>query len=257
VAPLTPEVRQVFEEHYVTPLYTQRGILPPTVPSRIKDAYQRESLVFRLTTRDNRHHHLIIRDVAGEELEQPDAETWNRLGFFGQADHVFFLFDPLKIPGVQRQLRGLVPEQQVGERSKAVLDTTLALVRAGRPRLAVIMSKFDALQMLRTAQWSGDYKSIMQNAGAAFFRDPGPLSPPNEVDGLLLDQEVRSLLMLLNETQFVAAVERSTPPEAHRFFAVSALGDPPNGEVLNARGIAPFRCLDPLRWALAGTGILG
>jgi hypothetical protein len=256
VAPLTPGVRGVFEEHYLKPLYTERGIMGATQPVDQEGAYQRESLVFRLTTRDGRHHHLVIRDVAGEDLERPDEQTPQRLAFFGHADTVFFLFDPLKINEVNRQLRGLVPEQSLGERAKTVFDTTLGLVQAGTPRLAVIMSKFDTLQMLRHARWDGEYKSIMQNAGAAFFRDPGPLSPYNDVDSRLLDEEVRSLLMLLGEGQFVAAVERATRRSEHRFFAVSALGDPPNGQYLNARGIAPFRCLDPLRWALAGTGIM-
>ena len=257
VTALTPAVQGVFEDNYLRPLYTERGIMQRTNPVAQEGAYQRESMVFRLVTRDNRRHHLVIRDVAGEDLEQPTEETAQRLAFFGQADHVFFLFDPLKIDEVQRQLRGLVPEQRIGEPAKRVLDTTLGLVQAGTPRLAVIMSKFDTLQMLRAARWDGEYKSIMQNAGAAFFRDPGPLSSYNDVDSRLLDEEVRSLLILLGQAQFVAAVERATRRSEHRFFAVSALGDPPNGEFLNSRGIAPFRCLDPLRWALAGTGIMG
>ena len=175
VTPLSPGVQGVFEEYYLKPLYQERGIMPSTRSVAQEGAYQRESMVFRLTTRDNRRHHLVIRDVAGEDLERPDEQTPQRLAFFGHADHVFFLFDPLKINEVQRQMRGLVPEQQLGARAKTVLDTTLGLVQAGTPRLAVIMSKFDTLQMLRHARWEGEYKSIMQNAGAAFFRDPGPL----------------------------------------------------------------------------------
>jgi hypothetical protein len=255
VAPMTPEVRQVFEK-YEYPLYRQRGVLPAFPPGSVRDSPQGEPLVFRLTTRDNRNHHLVVRDSGGEDLERSAGEeSRRRLSFFSRADHVFFLFDPLRVAGVKSQLRGLVPDYGLGSIATNALDNTFSLVRAGRPRLAVIVSKFDTLQMLRTVEWSSDYKSIMQNAGAAFFRDPGPFGQSNDEDGRLLSEEVRSLLMLLGETQFVAAVEQSTPPGEHRFFAVSALGDPPQGEALSPRGIVPFRCLDPLRWALAGAGI--
>jgi hypothetical protein len=254
VVPATPAVRAVFENHYLTPLYRERGIMAPTPPSVGDDAYQREPLVFTLTGRNDVRHHLVIRDVAGEDLEQPDERTAARLGFFAHADAVFFLFDPLKIHEIRYQLRGLVPEQLPGKESAEVLGTTLGFVESGAPRLAMIMSKFDTLQLLRSADWSNDYTAIMQNAGAAFFRDPGPYAGADDGDGRLLHEEVRSLLMLLGQGPLVAAVEHAGRRAGHRFFAVSALGEPPNGDVQNPRGIAPFRCLDPLRWMLAGRG---
>ena len=256
VTPATPAVREVFERHYLKPLYEERGIMSTTLPARDKNAYQRESLVFTLTTAHDVHHHLVIRDVAGEDLQQPDEQTPERLAFFGHADAVFFLFDPLQIPEIKAQVRTLVPEQRLGKPAKEVLATTLNLVSRGAPRFALVISKFDTLQLLRTAPWSNDYTAIMQNAGAAFSRDPGPFAGVNEVDGRLLHEEVRSLLMMVDQGPLVASVERAGRRGGHRFFAVSALGDPPNGEVLNARGIAPFRCLGPLRWVLADTGVL-
>ena len=56
----------------------------------------------------------------------------------------------------------------------------------------------------------------------------------------------------------VAAVENPSNGMrlAHRFFAVSALGHPPSGSRLHARGIAPFRCADPLRWVTSSFGVL-
>ena len=201
-------------------------------------------------------HHLVIRDVAGEDLQEPDEQAYDHLSFFGRADAVFFLFDPLQIPEVASQVRALVPEQQLGKPAKEVLDTTLNLVSQGSPRFAMIISKFDTLQLLRTAEYETGFTAIMQNSGAAFFRDPGPYGRPNNEDGRLLDEEVRSLLLLVDQGPLVASVQRAGRGGRCRFFAVSALGEPPNGEVLNARGIAPFRCLDPLRWALSDTGVL-
>jgi len=201
-------------------------------------------------------HHLVIRDVAGEDLERPDGTTRERLSFFGHADGVFFLFDPLQIDEITHQLRQLVPEQPLGRPAKEVLDTTVDLVSQGGPRFAVIMSKFDTMQKLRTVRYDNDYTAIMQNAGAAVFRDPGPYGSPNDIDGRLLHEEVRSLLILFNQGPLVAKIQHAGRG-AHRFFAVSALGAPPNGQMLHAQGIAPFRCLDPLRWVLGGTGVLG
>lgn len=40
-----------------------------------------------------------------------------------------------------------------------------------------------------------------------------------------------------------------------RYFAVSALGDSPFNPNFNPMSIAPFRCLDPLRWVLSRRGL--
>jgi Double-GTPase 2 len=256
VSPATAKVREVFEEHYLNPLYRERGIMISTGSSVNDNAYQKNSLVFTLTTAHGLRHHLVIRDVAGEDLERPDETTREQLAFFRHADGVFFLFDPLQIDEITDQLRQLVPEQHLGKPAKEVLDTTVDLVSQGSPRFAVIMSKFDTLQKLRTVRYENDYTAIMQNAGAAMFRDPGPYGSPNDIDARLLHEEVRSLLILFNQAPLVAKIQHAGRG-GHRFFAVSALGAPPNGQMLHAQGIAPFRCLDPLRWVLGGTGVLG
>jgi hypothetical protein len=42
----------------------------------------------------------------------------------------------------------------------------------------------------------------------------------------------------------------------HRYFVISALGQPPAGNRLNSRGIAPFRSVDPLRWVTSPFEVL-
>jgi hypothetical protein len=252
----TRSTRRVFEEFYERPLYTQRGIMQSTVSLQTEDAYQREPLVFTLTARNGQRHHLIIRDVAGEDLERIDDLPPGSLAFFRDADFVFFLFDPLKITHIRDKLRDFIPEQEPGGDPKSVLDTTLDLIGGGGPRIGVILSKFDSMQALRTVDGGGEWTAIMQNAGSTLFRDLGPTVWSNGIDGELLHEEVRSLLLKLEAAPFVATVERRASggrPDGHRFFAVSALGEPPVGADLSARGIAPFRCLDPLRWALPPT----
>lgn len=257
--PATAGTRATFDEVYVRPLYEERGLMPPTPPqSTTKDAYQRDPLVFVLTAPDGRRHHLVIRDVAGEELEKPDELDTEALGFFARADAVFFLFDPLKVDAVRAQLRDLLPEHLVGGDPRDVLESTLRLIGDGAPRLSVILSKFDALQALRHIEGGGEWSRIMANRGAAFFRDFGPTFNPGAADGEQLHEEVRSLLVKLNAGPLLATIERAAryDPTRHRYFAVSALGNPPSGQRQHTRGIAPFRCLDPLRWVLAGTGLM-
>lgn len=260
LSPATRATELNFEEHYVKPLYTQRGIMKPTPPAALEDAYQREPLAFTLTTRFGRTHHLVIRDVAGEDLENLDDVRAGALGFFRDADFVFFLFDPLQIEDIRMKLRDFIPAQKSGLPPRAVLNAVLNLTGTEGPRMGVILSKFDAVQILRTVVGAGEWGQIMRNPGAAFFRDRGPAAATDVHDGELLHEEVRSLLLKLEAKPFVAAVELRAGggrPGGHRFFAVSALGEAPDGEELSVRGIAPFRCLDPLRWALADTGILG
>jgi hypothetical protein len=69
---------------------------------------------------------------------------------------------------------------------------------------------------------------------------------------------VRSLLTRLHGGGMVAAVENPSNGMmlAHRYFVVSALGQPPSGNRLHSRGIAPFRCADPIRWVTSSFGVL-
>jgi hypothetical protein len=66
------------------------------------------------------------------------------------------------------------------------------------------------------------------------------------------------VLVRLHGASIVTAVENPSggEPLTHRYFAVSALGQAPAGKRLNSRGIAPFRCVDPLRWVTSAVGVL-
>lgn len=50
--------------------------------------------------------------------------------------------------------------------------------------------------------------------------------------------------------------DRATGVElAHRYFVALPLGQPPNGNRLHARGIAPLSCADPLRRVTSRFGL--
>lgn len=257
VEPANNETAQIFAAKYEEPLYEQRGILEATPPMAAGGS-QREPLIFGLGQWNGQRHFLVIRDVAGEDLENAntDGEAWN---FFRLADGVLFMFDPLKVEEVGDQLRDLVPAQaNYGGDPRQVLRTLMNTFGYGSPKVAVVLSKFDALQSLQDVKGS-QWSDIMSNAGAAFSRDPSLDTEPYAAeDGELLHEEVRSLLQKLDAGPMLQSMENPVTGHKyrHRFFAVSALGASPAGEKLHKSGISPFRCLDPVRWVLAEHGVM-
>lgn len=248
VTPADDATVRNYREHYEGPLYVQRNIMVPTGSSRLQAAYQRAPLVYSVRAPHGGQWFLAIRDVAGEDLEPENAIDGTQLSFFSRADGVMFLFDPLAVPAVRNSLSDAMQPQVSGADPAQVLERTLELMGGpGRRRLAVVLSKFDAVQALGRVERS-PLRSTMQNLGAACLRDPGPLTGYDEGDAQLLHEEVRSLLNKLGAEALVGRLQWAEIE--HRFFAVSALGEAPIDEALHGRGIAPFRCLDPVKWFL-------
>lgn len=260
VEPADATTRVAYRDLYEKPLYETRGIIAPT-PSAT--TYRHHPLVFSLGIW-NTHWgtvpvRLVIRDVAGEDLENPDNVSRQVLSFFSRAHAVFFLFDPLRVEQISHQLRELIPPPPgLGGDPREVLRTVMDLIGDGTPSLAVILSKFDAFQQLAQVK-NSEWGRVMSNPGAAFNRDPGLVSPfYDNADGELVDAEVKSLLHRLDAGPQLRTMQNPITGAQyyHRFFAVSALGASPAGQKLHRNGISPFRCTDPVRWLLSGTGIL-
>ncbi len=250
--------REKYTEIYEKPLFKARGLMNPT-PSNVQaDSYTRDPVILSLGMVDGVRRFLSIRDVAGEDMENP-PENLRPFDFLANADAVFFMFDPLAVPDIKFKLQDLIPAQNLlGGDPQMVLGNLLRMMGSNTPHLAVILSKFDALQEMRNVD-DVEWQSIMSNSGAAFLRDPSlQTSEYNQQDGDLLHEEVRSLLHKLDAKNLVMSLENPNNgrPLNYRFFAVSALGESPNGRSVHARGIAPFRCLDPAKWVLGATGVL-
>ena len=254
---LTPRIEHDFVERYESPLYVQRGLPKATAPMGTDDSFL-EPLVFTFgRSASGRNRVLVVRDVAGEDLERV-GESNTALNFLGDADGLFYLIDPLHLQSVRDRLHGFVATPgDFGGNPFSVLSKVIHHITGGSAGqswttpVAVILSKFDVLQELQFVddpQWSG----IMRNPGAAYRRDPSlDSSDYSEVDSEQLDLEVRSPLAVLNQHELLNLLRESFP--TNRMFAVSALGQAPRdgGHSLHARGIAPFRCLDPLKWVLS------
>lgn len=258
VEPNDQHTADIYHQHYEHTLYKQRKMLPPTASIDTAAPFQRDPLVFRLGHWNDRKQYLVIRDVAGEDLQNQDniGETWTE--FFGNADGVVYMFDPLKVPGIAGQLRDRIPAQEnPSVPPLTVLQTVLSMIGRREPKLAVVLSKFDAMHELKNVAGT-EWSSVMGNPGAGFSRDPSLIRGRyDNDDGELVDAEVRSLLVKLGAKSIIDAVDRPHTGARlpSRFFAVSALGALPAGEQVHEGGISPFRCLDPARWVLSGAGV--
>lgn len=254
----SPEGAQIYTDVYESQLYVARAIMPSTRTAATEAAYQATPMIISLGLIGGIRRYFVIRDVAGEDLERvPTDPTY--LSYFRYAHAVFFLFDPSAVPQVRELLRGSIPEQLMESGNpERVLANLLQVIDDSSPPIAMILSKFDTLQELRDVE-DRTWSAVMSNHGAAFQRDPGMFEPRYDTsDGELLHEEVRSLLQLLNAQSFVNAMSNPQrgKPYVHQFFAVSALGGSADGQRLHPHGIAPFRCLDPVRWVLSRQGVL-
>ncbi|WP_433665080.1 hypothetical protein ACQPW1_24520 [Nocardia sp. CA-128927] len=258
VEPNDQRTADTYQKHYQNTLYVQRQMLPPTSSIGVKDPFHRDPLIFRLGHWNGRKQYLVIRDVAGEDLHDQNniGQTWTK--FFGNADGVVYMFDPLKVPSIASQLRDLIPAQETYDVAPiTVLQTVISMIGPHNPKLAVVLSKFDALHALKNVAGT-DWSTVMGNPGAGFSRDPSLIRGPyDNDDGELVDAEVRSLLVKLGAKPIIDAADspHTGARLPTRFFAVSALGALPAGEQVHESGISPFRCLDPARWILSEAGV--
>lgn len=255
VIPADLTTKQRYQEIYEKPLFIERGIVQGTPSAQ---TFVNHPLIFHLGHWNGVARYLVLRDVAGEDLQNPENVDPTILEFFSRADAVFFLFDPLRVEEIRSQLRDLIPlPAELGGNPREVLRTVMQLIGENTPRLAVIISKFDALQQVAEVE-NTEWGRIMMNPGAAFNRDPGLLSHEyDEVDGQLLHYEVRSLLEKLGAGPHIRAMRNPITgyEYRHRLFAVSALGQAPAGEQLHRNGISPFRCTDPVRWIFSTSDV--
>jgi hypothetical protein len=245
--------RKTYEDHYEKFLYEARGIMPPTAAAGVQDTYVRDPIILDLGSLRTGPTMMVFRDVAGEDLERPAADL-RYLNYFERADAVLFMFDPSAVTDVRELLQDYLPkEERMAGDPEVVLENLLRLMGASPVPIGMILSKFDTMQALATVQ-DQQWSRIMSNAGAAFARDPGIIAwAYDRDDGDLLHEETRSLLHQLHAQKFVnnLAPANQRLVREYRFFTVSALGDAVIGDKLHPRGIAPFRCLDPLRWVLS------
>ncbi len=260
LAPLDATTDRSYQERYESVLFEQRGLMPATPPQRRGDAAYEHAipLVYRLSLPGRPPHAVVLRDVAGEDLLNPDIDP-RMFAFFSSADAVIFLVDPLQVPAIREQLRGLADGDTTYSSDPQIvlhnLATLIARVGPDQPvPLALALSKFDALQHLADVSAS-TLHAQMSNLGAAYRRDPTMEDPAFDPhDRELLNAELESFLPAVSGQSLLNYARHEFP--VLQWFCVSALGHQPNNSRLGKSGITPFRCLDPLKWALHNAGVL-
>jgi hypothetical protein len=259
--PAAGSTAEIFAQFYEKPLFEQRGLITATGRAGTNPP-ENSPLIFRLGVLSGHPHHLVIRDVAGEDLEDPHLDP-QPFAFFNRADAVFFLFDPMGIADVRMQLAGIVQDQLIdGGDPLDVLANLIRIMHGGatvgvskiRTRLAVVLAKFDVLAELAYVPDS-PLASIMDNRGASYNRDASLERSFDVRDTMLVAAETRSLLSKLGARTLLNLIDLSF--EDHHAFSVSALGTPPASSVtVSPTGIAPQRVLDPLKWTMARVGTI-
>lgn len=267
--------RRNYTEQYEKPLFEKMGLLPPTPPASSTDAHQTRPLIFDvgMHRRDGELQKIFVvfRDVAGEDLKEENFEERQEdLNFFRAADQILFLFDPMAVPRIRQLLEGSVPIHEVGDDDPtAVLQNVLRVLGTEhRPDIALCLSKFDTMQRLAEVNQTHHYSDgpnavnwqrVMSNYGASFRRESAALDEPFDAgNSHLLHLEVNSLLQCLDATQMINQLQTplfGTRGYSYQCYAVSALGAPPEGDRVSRIGIAPFRCMDPLRQVFSAHGL--
>lgn len=252
------ETLRRFGTEYEDELYGRGHMFASTQRAAANDG-QVDPLVFRFTAaqgglRESKRRQSLMSffDTAGEDFESQDSVDVNTR-YLACADGILLLLDPLQMKGARdltapgTLLPGTGPQYQSPETILTrVTERLLKQNRGGREQIgkpiAVVFSKIDAL-------WHT-------------FGDGSPLraAPPqdgafDEADSLNVHEEIRHLLRSWEGSQIDLILRNHYP--RHRFFGISALGQPPTTDNnVAASGIQPYRVADPLLWLLNEFGVV-
>jgi hypothetical protein len=251
---------RVYREIYEGTLFEERRLPAPTATADTQDAYQKEPLVWDFGHVNGRRRYLVIHDVAGEDLTNG---VESGLKHFAAADVVLYFIDPLIDDVVSSHLPEAAARIHAdSQKSIRALQNLMESLGPRPTKLGVVLSKFDHIHALGSVQ-DETWSRIVGNLGAALRHDPPPeagfrlvdgkIVRPDQTDRWLLRAELISLVQFMGLSPFlniIAGENTKVRPAGLCVFAVSALGEESSGDSVNPRGISPFRCLDPLVWAL-------
>lgn len=246
------DTQTIFEEWYLRPLYRQRNMLRPT-PA----AAQQAIVPLMWSFRYGAHRYcLALYDAAGEDFEALTPSD-PRFRYLGQVDMLVSMVDPLKVEGISAVLDGRVTLPTGAGDDLTVMRQVLKArsahaVADKRQVLAIVLSKFDVVQDLRTLS-AAPWQSIMNRPGAAMQRDPSFSGLAwDAAEHARLEAELYGLLHAMRAHLLLAAAKEARLP--YWIFAVSALGMPPSSDAVHRGGITPFRVIEILKAGLSLKG---
>jgi hypothetical protein len=193
---------------------------------------------------------LSFYDAAGEDLTSQDSV--HTQAYLGVAGGLILLLDPWQLPGVRERihvpdevLRTAAPPLEVLGMINNTLRATHRVKAKGKIKvpLAVVFAKIDAFFPLL----GGNHPLLTR---------PREVPGYDEVTGQSTHEHVRAMLHQYGADDIDALLEHNFA--AYRYFAVSALGAPPDygTRVVDPGGVQPFRVEEPLLWLLHRFGVI-
>ena len=253
MSPATDRTTLRYREMYYKRLFEEGRKLSPTL-SYEESKESREPMIYYLRFLDGNSpkvYTLAFFDTAGEDLDSADKMmNLNLNSFISRASGIVFLVDPLQIPYINTRIR-MDNKPSTGGNVANMLSNITNIIRTNNALklkesldipLAVVLTKCDVLMK---APENDEERSILfgPNSSMNIDRERGKYDRTNFEQ---ISVEIEEYMRRAVSKAFVQTVKEF---KEHSYFAVSALGSNPTGNVLT-RGISPMRVEDPFIWLL-------
>jgi len=251
MSPATDRTTLKYRDMYYKRLYEEGRKLAPTL-SFEESRESREPMIYYLRFLEEdapRVYTLVFFDTAGEDLDSTGKMMGLNLNsFISRASGIVFLVDPLQIPYINTRIR-MENKPPAGGNVANMLSDIASIIRTNNSLkvkdsiqipLAVVLTKSDVLMK---APENDEESSILfgQNSSLYVERERGKYDRTNCEQ---ISAEIEEYMRRAVSNGFVQTVKEF---KEHSYFAVSALGSNPTGNVLT-RGISPMRVEDPFIW---------
>jgi len=253
MSPATDRTTLKYRDIYYKRLYEEGRKLSPTL-SFEESKESREPMIYYLRFLEGdspKVYTLAFFDTAGEDLDSADRiMNLNMNSFISRASGIVFLVDPLQIPYINTRIR-MDNKPPTGGNVANMLSNITNIIRTNNSLklkdpisipLAVVLTKCD---VLLKAPENDEERSILfgPNSSLNIDRERGKYDRTNFEQ---ISVEIEEYMRRAVSKAFVQTVKEF---DEHSYFAVSALGSNPPGNVLT-RGISPMRVEDPFIWLL-------
>lgn len=253
-----------FENKYYRPVFVNRQQIPPTQQATEKI---NSPLVYELIPRQKpslfspQSINLLFYDASGEDIAQK-GRLVQYSPYIVNASAIIFLADPLTMPAIVRELpRYLQPKSErrsSAEVFQSVIHTfknanRLSLSAPVKTPVAIAISKSDLLK----------YVTKRHRSMPLFLKEDSAHNNGINVNEFKqTDEEVQAFLRQYGDTSLIDMAmspnnSSNVSFEQVSFFAISATGFSPDENTGRFPTIEPFRCLDPLLWALWKLEVVG
>ncbi|MDR2698364.1 MAG: hypothetical protein LBB30_01635 [Candidatus Methanoplasma sp.] len=253
MSPATDRTTMKYRDMYYKRLYEEGRKLAPTL-SFEESRESREPMIYYLRFLEGaspRVYTLAFFDTAGEDLDSTGKMMGLNLNsFISRASGIVFLVDPLQIPYINTRIR-MDNKPPTGSDVANMLYNIANIIRTNNSLkmkdpisipLAVVLTKTDVLMK---APENDEESNILFGLNSSLYieRERGKYDRTNFEQ---INVEIEEYMRRAVSKNFVQAVKEF---KEHSYFAVSALGSNPTGNMLT-RGISPMRVEDPFIWLL-------